>query len=317
MNPLDPRLPHADDRDMTAPLPSTATGPTDEDLAAQCARGLDNAERDLLERYMQAIYWYPKQAFGADEGDLGDFLIFAVEKIRQRDILGKYDPDRGARFSTWFGVILRNLYLDYLRARPEEVPTVELNEATQAPAAPEQTEDEDRMLAAMHLRCRVLFKLLLCNSYLLTPDEVKWLSEKSGRGLLETARQVAELESRLAQKEGNLQERYDKLAAVCWWKNTYEKQLSRLEHQSDRPWTANAEELEKVQQRLEKRRREYHRIVHELTGTAGIATAPYRELAAVTNMPEGTVASLISRCRTAAAEFLRQERATQGTEAPS
>lgn len=289
-------------------MTETSTKRSDEELAARCAEGIDAAERELLERYMQAIYWLPRQAFGADEDTLSDFLLYALEKLRTRDTLSKYDPSRGASFSTWFGVILRNLYLDYLRAQPDEPLALELQEGVAAPPVEETSDTEDRLLAAMHIRCRVLFKLLLCNSYLLTSEEVRWIADKSERGVLETTEQLAELEDELAQREANLQDRYDRLAVACWWKNTYEKQLERLEHNNDRPWTRQAEEMDKIQARLERRRQEYRRIVHDLSGTAGIATTPYKDLARILGMPEGTVASHISRCRAAAADFLRQER---------
>ena len=62
---------------------------TDETLATLCKDGIEAAERELLGRYMQAIYWLPNRIFGANEEELSGFLIYAVEKIRERDTLCK------------------------------------------------------------------------------------------------------------------------------------------------------------------------------------------------------------------------------------
>ncbi len=290
--------------------PSNPRGPrpdkTDEELAALCAQGIDNVERELLQRYMQAIYWLPRQAFGVPEEDLSDFLLYAIEKIRSRDILAKYDPTRGARFSTWFGVILRNLFLDYTRSHRPGPASLELDESLPAPAEPDPPEAEDELLKAMQTRCRVLFKLLLCNTYLLTPEEIRWIAEQSKRSVLDVTRRIAAMEEGLADKEARLRQRYDKLATACWWKSNYEKQVRRIERTTEHPWTKPPEDLGKACDRLERRRQEYDRLVHELSGTAGIATAPYRELAKLLAVPDGTIASHISRCRTQASDFMQK-----------
>ena len=134
---------------------------SDEQLARLCAEGIEAAERTLMQRHMQAIYWLPRRAFGAPEEELSGFLLYALEKIRQRDILAKFDPERGARFATWFGVVIRRLYLDYLRAGAGEPHAVPLEEdALSAPAEPAPDAD-DGLLARLQVQCRVLFKLLL------------------------------------------------------------------------------------------------------------------------------------------------------------
>ncbi len=281
---------------------------TDEELAAHTAAGVDAAERELLGRQMQAIYWLPQRAFGAPEEDLADFLIYALEKIRERDILAKYDPLQGARFSTWFGAVIRRLYLDYLRARQPALPVVDLAEAETIPGPPPTApEPAVELLAALQTRCRVLFKLLLCDTFFITTDEVTWLAEESGKSLLQVAAEIAELEERLRQTESSIQSKYDKLAKVHWWKNNYEKQLARLEKSLSLPWTENRTEVEAAHAKLLRRREEYERLVGELAGGGGLATAPYRDLAVLLNVKEGTLASQISRCRSGAADLARRQ----------
>jgi RNA polymerase sigma factor (sigma-70 family) len=280
---------------------------SDEELAALCQKGIDLAEQALLRRHMQAIYWLPQRVFGAPEEELCDFLLFAVEKIRARETLARYDSAKGATFSTWFGVVIRRLYLDYRRSLQEELPVVELVENSLPAPEPETGGNKSALLEAMEVRCRVLFKLLLGSAQSLSPEEREWMTQTSGRSVLELAAVIAEMEERLRDQETTLKERYDKLAAVFWWKTHYEKQVRRMEKTLARPWTEKNQELEKSYDKLAQRQAAYERMVGELAGHAGLPTVPYREIAQALNLNEGTLASHISRCRTGAATLVKEE----------
>lgn len=288
------------------PSPDPYAALDDAALAARCATGDNEAERTLLARQMQAIYWLPRNAFGAPEECLADFLLYAVEKIRERDILSKYDPEKGAQFGTWFGVVIRRLYFDYLRAHPPAPPTVELfDNAIEAKTEPDpEAEADPALLEHMKVRCRVLFKLLLCNTMFLQAEEVQWIAQASGKGVVDVTREIAMLEADLREQDVALAERYDRLATAFYWKSTYEQRIASMERTREHPHTDADPALEEVRGKLERRNREYLRLTHELSGMVGIATAPYRELASLLAMPEGTLASHLSRCRAAAAEYL-------------
>ncbi len=283
---------------------------SNEELAARCAQGIDAAERELLQRHMQGIYWLPHRLFGTPEEVLSDFLLYAVDKIRERDILAKYDAQRGARFSTWFAIVLRRLFLDYLRARPQEPGLLELRPDAAATAPAEVDTEPPTLLNDMENGCRVLFKLLLCNAFSLTPAEYRWIAETSGRTVVDVAREVAALEERLRATESQVQDRYDKLAVVHWWNTHYQKQMQALEREAGA--APDDPRYEKTLARLRRRREEYERLVADLAGHAGLATVPYKDLAALLNLKEGTLASRISRCRAKAAEILLQRRQQNG-----
>jgi RNA polymerase sigma factor (sigma-70 family) len=279
---------------------------SDEALAAKCAEGVDAAERELLGRHMQAIYWLPRRHFGASEDDLGEFLLYAVEKLRERDTLSRYDPEAGASFKTWFGVVIRNLYLDYLRRLPPETPTVPLEEELQPAPPPEEPANEDQaraeaLLARLEIKCRALFKMLLANSFYLTGEEMRWIAEQGGRTVAETARLLAEIEEDLRGADAAIEERRRRLDAVYWWKRLHEQELAALERHG--PGGRDAE-MERVGERLRKRREQYARLVDELAGGGGLATTPYRRLAEILNMKEGTLGSHLTRCRQGAARLL-------------
>lgn len=298
---------------------------TDEELAGHCAEGVDEAERTLLRRYMPAIYGLPQQQFGAEEEDLSEFLIYAVEKVRERHLLGRYDPEAGASFRTWFGVVIRNLYFDFLRRHARDPALVAVGEegmdllgaaGAEPPsgAATPEVEAADRLLGRMELKCRALFKLLLANAFFLSPDELRWVAETSGRDTVEAARQLAELEEDLRETDVAIEERHRQLERVYWWQRTYERQLCELEQERGRPEAERQDLLEKTCQRLQRRREQHRRLVDELAGSAGVATAPYRRLAEILRMKEGTLGSHLSRCRQRLATQIQRDAVPPETE---
>ncbi|MDR0868032.1 MAG: hypothetical protein LBP75_06095 [Planctomycetota bacterium] len=283
---------------------------TDEQLAAQCRDGIELAERELLGRYMPAIYWLPHRVLGVPEEELSGFLLFAIEKIRERDTLGKFEPARGAKFSTWLSMVIRNLYIDYLRARPNEiiVQGVEPQMLDERFAAPERRQRRAELLEKMQLKCRVTFKLLLCDSFQLSAEDLAWIAQESGRSLIDAAREIARMEERLQDEEKRIAARYDQLSRAYYRKSFYERQIKDLEKQAERPHTDHNAKLEKLHRLAEKRQAEYDALSFELSGIGGIVTAPYKELATLLKTPEGTLASNISRCRSGAADILRRIR---------
>ncbi len=281
---------------------------TDESLAALCKEGIEAAERELLGRYMQAIYWLPQRIFGAEEEDLSGFLIYAVEKIRERDTLAKYDQTKGARFSTWIGTVIRNLYLDYMRSQPSEPYNIEFEESAFPTQSNRRDSERKSLLELMQLKCRVIFKLLLCDTFFLDSEEIKWIAQESEQSIIQTSENIARLEENLRQGEDKLKARYDKLSRAYYWKTTYEKRLHALEKNLENATEKELLEMKELERKLMKRQREYENILDELSGMGGIITAPYRELAKLLNISEGTLASNISRCRAAAADLLRSLR---------
>jgi RNA polymerase sigma factor (sigma-70 family) len=286
---------------------------SDDELCARCREGIELAERELLGRYMPAIYWLPHRLLGVPEEELAGFLLFAMEKIRERDLLAQFAPERGAKFSTWFSVVIRNLYIDYLRAQPDKDPVIsrEPEEIDDRFAASEtQREERSALLEKMQIKCRVTFKLLLADTFQLTGDDLAFLAQESGRSLTDAAQEVARLEERLRSEDERIAKRYDQLARAYYWKNFYARQVAQLEKQTPLPHTTAAgPRLEKMRRLQQRRQQEYDTLTFELSGIGGIVTTPYKELARLFKTPEGTLASNISRCRVGAADILRRLRA--------
>ncbi|MHC4870418.1 MAG: RNA polymerase sigma factor [Planctomycetota bacterium] len=276
---------------------------SDEELAQKCRQNIDEAERALLDRYMQAVYWLPQRNFGAAEEDLSDFLIFAIEKIRKRHIFAKFDPESGTLFSTWFSVVTRNLYLDYLREHKYDPAFYELNsEDLAAELAAEEGVDEQQrnaelLLEKMELKCRTLFKMLLVNCFFLEADEIRWIAEQSGRSIMGVVYLLSEAEEEVREQDVERENKRAKLAAVYWWKCFYERKYLSFANKMNLPEEERDKNVEKMFNMLQKKKEQHLRILEELKKSSAISTTPYKRIADILNMKEGTLGSHITRCR--------------------
>ena len=78
----------------------------------QYKRGEEKAYWTLVDMISEYIYNYPRIVFGADPDGCSDFYEYIL--IRLRDIIVRF-RDTGAKFVTWFTVVLRNRYFNFLR----------------------------------------------------------------------------------------------------------------------------------------------------------------------------------------------------------
>jgi RNA polymerase sigma factor (sigma-70 family) len=69
--------------------------------------------RRIMEMLSPLIYEYPVRVFNANEDSSGNFFEYVFERLSQ--LLMKYDA-QATRFTTWFFIVLRNLYFNWLRS---------------------------------------------------------------------------------------------------------------------------------------------------------------------------------------------------------
>lgn len=81
-------------------------------LIAEYHEGDERAYCRLVDMVSSYIYNYPKIVFGADEDQCGDYYEYVL--MRLRGIINRF-RDTGARFTSWFTVVLRNRYFNYIR----------------------------------------------------------------------------------------------------------------------------------------------------------------------------------------------------------
>jgi RNA polymerase sigma factor (sigma-70 family) len=83
-------------------------------LIQNCLEGDKSRYPSIVRMLTPYIYNYPRIVFGTDLDTCADFYEYILRRLEK--ILTKYS-DTGARFVTWFTVVLRNRYLNYLRER--------------------------------------------------------------------------------------------------------------------------------------------------------------------------------------------------------
>jgi RNA polymerase sigma factor (sigma-70 family) len=284
----------------------------DEELAVKCRENIDEAEHELLSRYMNVIYWLPAKVYGVDEEDLSAFLIFAIEKIRERHTLSKFDASTGVKFSTWFGVVIKNLYHDYLRTldNEPEIVKVDFDKLDTEYSAKENSgefaqaeENAFMLLKSMDIKCRTLFKLLFANSFFLEPEEMRWIAKESKKRMMQVIKELAEIENGINEKNHELSERYNKLMGVYWWKRRYARQLYNVERSLQGAEGERRRKLEEFAAKLEKRRVQYYKMLEELSASETRSCASYEDLSSLLQMNMGTLGSTLSRCRKGAASI--------------
>jgi len=278
----------------------------DEALCQEARSGLTKtAKRVLLERYLKKIYWFPKEIMGADEEFCADFLDYAVEHVKGRDVFARFDPSRHVRFSTYFGVVLRNLYFDWLRVKKPYMRAVNidsLDEAelplAEAAAAVEEEEISDgaraeELIGKVGEPCKLLFKLLLLNNFYLREEEVRSLAEASGFDLAAVVKKLADSERECLEKSEKTKAHFDQLANVFWWKQLYEKKLSEREREGG----ITADELEVIRAKYEKRKNQYEKMLRRLRKRSEVVTLSYKSMADILNIRTETCAARLTRCK--------------------
>jgi len=269
--------------------------------AVSAGQPADQLERELGQAVMPMIYAYPRLAMGAPEEVQAEYLEFALERIMHRQALRRYDSTQ-TLFTTWFGAVLHRLYLDFLRQKPKEIATIALSDdcgisttqdERQAILSDKENTEAQAILSALEIRCRILFKLLACESTELSPDELQWLQATTGLPTEELLRRIAHGASCVRNQQADLAEEYDRLQASLWRLRQTEQAL-RATPQEEHAHRQHLEEL------THKRRMAYRQQSDQLSRAGKLPTMPYEDVAAVMNLSAKTVSSQISRCRQAA-----------------
>lgn len=268
----------------------------------RAGKNADQEERKLAHMIMPIIYAYPHHAMGAPEEIQAEYLEFALERIMNRNALRQYDKTK-ACFSTWLNAVLYRLYLDFLRQSPKEVMMTPFADGLEQAVADEDKRlkalhnEEDRqahaILKKMELRCRVLFKLLVCESAELSPEEFLWLQKETKLPTPELIKRIAQGTSPVRDLQAELVEEYDKLKSSLWRLQQAEKTSLRIPPEDDN-------EKLRIDSLIQKHRSSYRKQSDQLCRAGKLPTMPYEMIAAVMNLSPKTVSSQISRCRQSA-----------------
>ena len=84
------------------------------DFVSRYVKGDDRCYSAIVNMLSQYIYNYPRVVFGTDLDTCSDFYEYVLSRFK--NILNGY-RESDAKFTTWFTIVLRNRYLNYIRAK--------------------------------------------------------------------------------------------------------------------------------------------------------------------------------------------------------
>jgi RNA polymerase sigma factor (sigma-70 family) len=265
--------------------------------------GDEKAYWALVETISGYIYNYPRIVFGANPDECSDFYEYTLVKLR--DIIDRF-RDTGAKFITWFTVVLRNRYFNFIRESRkgyilrESVDLLSfdfeserfsglynmIGDVRDYGSSSQRVYDElvDTIVRGLREHQRVLFHLYFIDT--LRPEDISFLSiylEKSPREILAGIDGVRHSMTRRYEIKRDL---LFKLTAVYFG-------ITRCQSEGDK------EKLVNLRKRRERLLDDYARVK---------LNPSYRSISRFLKLPTGTVSSGIMRMKTSVQQIVKQQR---------
>jgi len=265
-------------------------------------KGDEKAYLKAVDMISEYIYNYPRIVFGADPDGCGDFYEYIL--VRLDDILGRF-RDTGAKFVTWFTVVLRNRYFNFLRESKrgyllrERMDQVSLDfengrsislynivgDVRDYSGSSPRVYDEliDTIVKELNGRQRVFFHLYFIDT--LRPEDVGFLSiylEKSPREVLEG---IDDIRRSMVRRYEFKRELLLKLASVYYM---------IMQHQRE----GDARKVDGLREKRKKFILEYRHAK---------LNPSYRSISGFLGLPLGTVSSGIMRMKSYAQHIVEQQ----------
>jgi len=271
------------------------------------------------------IYNYPMKMFRFPNDRAADFYIYVFDNDRIFKRLASFEGRNGAHFRTYLGgFVLRDLFLEWRRGRKEpETVSFEtivaggdsgeggmtLQEVIADPTDSFETlvnnQDEavpfKDFLASLDLEKRLMLKLLYLAEFNLSPQEIRWLCQKSGRTYKEAVTIIEKIRNGLRKKDEQFAALQDQLESIFGWILIYQKDLSGISEtlKSVAEGSPKHIELSRQKEELERKLKWRYRQREQVLDKLGHfrVTTPYKDIARLLNVPLGTVCSLVARIR--------------------
>jgi RNA polymerase sigma factor (sigma-70 family) len=287
------------------------------DLVRACTSGDGAARGAFQERYGQDIYNFPMKIYGVGAERAADFYVYVFERDRIFIRMRTFEGRNGIQFRTFLAYyVLRSLFLEWQRGN-RELDTVSLSGDAMAgdpagdsglPDEPPEGSGPDPLAAAtwgtLGPEEQLDLKLLSLLEYHFTPDDVRLLSQVSGRPLRETTALLAEVEAGLRARDVALARLRDDLDSVWGWIVLRRRELQETDERLRLIGAGNhdsgtarrvRERRHTLEQALAKRLRQRERLLTEIRSFK--MTTPYKDIARLLNSTVGTVCSRIFRLR--------------------
>jgi len=286
--------------------------PLDADAILSLVRRCGNAEGEALgeffERYSTDIYNFPIRVFHMDEDAASDFYLYALEHLRAgtrfRSFQGK------SSFRTWFYSVLRNLVIDWLRvSKFRRSDAALLPEQTPAPQESEEEPFVHGWLSNLSTEARILVKLAFVYYLELDEDDLAHIVTRSGMSRDQIVSRIRAFRDTLSERElANLASE-DKITSL------YVAILdlkARRERLKSLPGQSESYEIERIDKAIEKKYAQRARLLVRRDKGHLVVRMPYREIASLLAMPEGSVSVTIMR----AFDKLRELKKTTDSDNP-
>ncbi|MCR9144895.1 MAG: RNA polymerase sigma factor [bacterium] len=281
------------------------------EMVRLCGEGDRPALKAFFERFSEDIYNFPLKVFHLDQDAASDFYLYAFERLKDG---GRFRSFQGrSTFRTWFYTVLRNLVIDWMRTI-REVDTVNVtrtddkgNEFRLIENTPDprslNSEDHNlifgfkNQLTELPVDLRLIFKLSYVYYLDLTPEEMEYLSEKSGKSQGELLRLLADLKHRLSEKELKNLGSEDKITslylAILELKVKREKLLSTAAQPGGEP--PDPAEMIRIERAIEKKYQQREKLLVKKSRGHFIVRTPYKHIATLLQIPEGSVSVQMMR----------------------
>jgi len=256
---------------------------------------------DIVALLSPYIYNYPRIVFGSDSDRCGDFYEYVLQRLDR--ILVSYHETE-AKFVTWFTVVLRNRYLNFLRERKtgglddsdcdcisldyRDMNTQSLHnfiaEKRDYVLSEKQRYDEliERISSGLNENQRIFFHLYYIDA--LRPEDAVFISVTLNRSVRVTLAGINELKESIVHRYKRRQDNLERL-------NVLHREIVRSQKDHD------TEALARYREKRDRLLEEYRRIkIHP----------SYESLARFLAVPLGTVSTGISRMKRAVREILKE-----------
>jgi DNA-directed RNA polymerase specialized sigma24 family protein len=278
------------------------------ELIRRCLGGSRQGAAQFQALYGELIYGYPTHVFRIASEEAGDFYVYAFDKGRIFRRLQTFEGRVPLR-AYLLGFVLNDLVLEWMRGR-REIDTVPLDTVgdpmaadTEVNAAPSGNGVGARggmagLLAGLDPSKTVVLKLLYIEDCDLSPAEIRFISEASGRCIADVLRGVEELRATVREREAMLKQMEDRLDSVQSWIRLYERRLRDIDAELTAAGSITSERQEEraqLQAKLERRQRQRQKLSSDARRRK--VTAPYKDIAALLNTTTGNIGSQLARVR--------------------
>ena len=276
-------------------------------LVQSCATGNQEYLKKFFEEFSEDIYNFPIRVFHLEEDDASEFFIYAYERLKSGKRFHTFVGKSG--FKTWLYTVLRNMLIDWKRNKRELkiVSSVKVNsegvEYYSIENEPDTKFDRQKeadsvsekfreLLTEIKMESRIIFKLAYIYYMNLDADEIEYLLEKTGLSKEELQKEIISIRDILSDKEIQSLQSEEKIASL--YMNILElKQLQ--EKEKPIVFNDNLPNYDKVQISIQKKYEQRRKLIEKKSKGNFITRTPYRVIAKILNIPEGSVSISLQR----------------------